>query len=78
MGAEEFRAHVESGEVLVDSHDQVLRIAYIYLDEGLWAGNGVFDVVDKLHTRGWSFGRGDLKFNRYDFRVGPAYFCEED
>ncbi|KAH7175203.1 hypothetical protein EDB81DRAFT_769425 [Dactylonectria macrodidyma] len=64
MSAEQFRANAERGEVPVDCHDRVLRIAFIYLDEGLWDGNGVLDVVDKLHTRGWSFGQGDLKFNR--------------
>ncbi|PGH17665.1 hypothetical protein AJ79_01027 [Helicocarpus griseus UAMH5409] len=61
---EKFRAKVESGVLPVDCHDRVLRIAYVYLDKGLWDGNEVFDVVDKLHTRGWSFGSGDLKFNR--------------
>lgn len=78
MSAEEFRANVESGEVPVDCHDRVLRIAFIYLDEGLWNGNGVFDVVDKLHTRGWSFGQGDLNFNRYDFRVEPTFAKKKD
>jgi hypothetical protein len=68
MSAEEFRAKVESGEVPVDSHALVLRIAYIYLDTGLWDGNGLFDVVDLLHARGWSFGEGNLKSNRYVFR----------
>ncbi|KFY73828.1 hypothetical protein V499_06113 [Pseudogymnoascus sp. VKM F-103] len=64
MSAEKFRASAESGEVPVDCHDQVLQIAYIYSDEGMWDGNGIFDVLDKLHARGWSFGQGDLKFNR--------------
>lgn len=63
MSAEVFRANVESGEVPINCHDQVLRIAFIY-NEGMWEGNGVFDVVDKLHTRGWSFGQGDLGLNR--------------
>ena len=66
MSAEEFRANAEIGEVPIDCHDRVLQIAFIYLDEGLWNGNGVFDVVDQLHTRGWSFGQADLRFNRYD------------
>lgn len=67
MCAEEFRADAESGVVSIDRHDQVLRIAFIYLDEGLWSGNGgVFDVVDQLHARGWSFGKNNLRFNRYD------------
>jgi hypothetical protein len=68
-------ANAESGELPLNCHDQVLRIAYIYLDQGLWSGNGVFDVVDKLHTRGWSFGQGDLGFNRYiryNFPVEPT------
>jgi hypothetical protein len=65
MSAKEFRAKAESGEVPIDSHDQVLRIAYIYSDEWLWDGDhGVFEIVDKLHTRGWSFGQEDLRFNR--------------
>jgi hypothetical protein len=76
--AEEFRAKVESGEVPVDCHDRALRIAYIYLDEGLWDGNGVFDVVDKLYTHGWSFGQGDMKFNRYDFRVERTFEKKTD
>ncbi len=64
MSAEEFRANAESGEVPINCHDQVLRIAYIYSYDGSWEGNGVFDVVDQLHTHGWSFGQGDLRFNR--------------
>ncbi|KAL0939183.1 rta1 domain protein [Colletotrichum truncatum] len=45
MSAEKFRAAVESGEVPVDCHDQVLRMAFIYLDKGLWDGNGVFSIA---------------------------------
>ncbi|XHG00037.1 hypothetical protein AWENTII_003508 [Aspergillus wentii] len=41
----------------------LVRIAFIYLDEGLWTGNGVSDVVEKLHAHGWSFGEGKLRFN---------------
>jgi hypothetical protein len=64
MSAEEFLADAESGAVAVDFHDQVLRIAFIYLDGGLWDGSGVFDVVEKLHAHRWSFGEGELRFNR--------------
>ena len=64
MSAEEFRAKAERGEVPINSHDQVLRIAYIYVKQVGWVGRGVFDVVDKLHRRGWSFGQGGLAFNR--------------
>ncbi|OBT53774.1 hypothetical protein VE04_05125 [Pseudogymnoascus sp. 24MN13] len=64
MSAEEFLADAEGGKLPVDCHDRVLQIAFIYMDEGLWKGNGVFDVVEKLHARGWSFGEGELKFNR--------------
>ncbi|KAJ4289975.1 hypothetical protein N0V88_006776 [Collariella sp. IMI 366227] len=64
MSTEEVLADTEGGAVAVDCHDHVLRIAFIYLDEGLWDGNGVFDVVEKLHTNGWSFGEGELRFNR--------------
>jgi hypothetical protein len=64
MSAEEFLTNVESGIVSVNCHEDVLRIAFSYLDEGLWTDNGVFDVVDKLHANGWSFGEGELRFNR--------------
>ncbi|KAL3436216.1 hypothetical protein BDV09DRAFT_165662 [Aspergillus tetrazonus] len=30
------------------------------MDEGLWCGTGVFDVIEKLHAHGWSFGEGEL------------------
>lgn len=70
MDANEFIASVESGELPVTNHDQVLRIAYIYMDEGLWSNeHGVFNVVEQLHKQGWSFGRGDLRFNRYDTKL---------
>ncbi|KAJ5884364.1 hypothetical protein N7504_011936 [Penicillium tannophilum] len=64
MSAKEFLANVESGIVPVTCHEDILRIAFIYLDEELWADNGVFDVVEKLHAHGWSFGEGELRFNR--------------
>jgi hypothetical protein len=64
MSAEEFLTNAEGGIVPVTCHEDILRIAFIYLDEGLWNGNGVFDVVEKLHAHGWSFGEGELRFNR--------------
>lgn len=62
--AKEFLANIEGGIVPVTCHDDVLRIAYIYIDEELWHGQGVFDIVEKLHAHGWSFGVGELRFNR--------------
>lgn len=67
MGAGEFRSNAESGEVPVDC--QILQMAFLCLDHGLWNGNGVFDVIDKLCARGCSFGPRNLRFNRYDFRT---------
>ena len=64
MTDEQFQADAEAGRLVVDTHEKVLRIAFIYLDHGLWDGHGVFDVVKKLHAQGWSFGLGGLKFNR--------------
>lgn len=74
MSAEEFRANAESEseseseKVFINNnchaHAHVLRIAYIYLRQDLLRGNGVFDIVAKLHERGCSFGRGELRFNR--------------
>lgn len=59
----EFQEGAESGIISIDSHEKLLRIAYIY-----WHiaedGGGVFDAVDKLHERDWSFGQDDLKLNR--------------
>lgn len=49
MSAEEFLADIEGGAVPVNCHNRVLRIAFIYMDEALWNGSGVFDVVEKLH-----------------------------
>jgi hypothetical protein len=73
MSGQVYRAKVESGEIPVDSHALVLRIAYIYVETEMGGGNGVFDVVDLLHARGWSFGEGNLKFNRYVCRPNSNY-----
>ncbi|KAI9035157.1 uncharacterized protein KD926_004452 [Aspergillus affinis] len=64
MSAQKFLTDVETGVVPVNSHDQVLRIAFIHMDEVLWTGMGVFDVIEKLHAHRWSFGEGELRFNR--------------
>ncbi|KAL4963820.1 uncharacterized protein BDV14DRAFT_190718 [Aspergillus stella-maris] len=64
MSALEFLTDTENGVEPVDSHDKVLLIAFIYLDKPLWTSNGVFDVIEKLHAHGWSFGEGKLRFNR--------------
>ncbi|XHG03561.1 hypothetical protein AWENTII_006863 [Aspergillus wentii] len=64
MSAEEFLANVEGGILPVNCHEDVLRIAFNYLYEVLWTENGVFDVIEKLHAHGWSFGEGELRFNR--------------
>ncbi|KAH5240613.1 hypothetical protein HBI64_077320 [Parastagonospora nodorum] len=77
--AKGFLADVEGGIVPVTCHDDVLRIAYIYIDEGLWDGQGVFDVVEKLHAHGWSFGEDELRFNRtldifYLAQIAAAYY----
>ncbi|RAK88988.1 hypothetical protein BO79DRAFT_265531 [Aspergillus costaricaensis CBS 115574] len=63
MSAEEFLANVEGSIVPETCHEDVLRIAFIYLHEGLWTGNGVFDVVEKLHSHGLSFGEDELRYN---------------
>lgn len=62
--AGEFLANVEGGIVPVTCHDDVLRIAYVYVEGGLWDDQGVFTIVEKLHAHGWSFGEGELRFNR--------------
>ncbi|KAJ4355136.1 hypothetical protein N0V95_003218 [Ascochyta clinopodiicola] len=77
--AKEFLANVEGGIVPVTCHNDVLRIAYIYINEGLWDSQGVFDVVEKLHAYGWSFGEDELRFNRtldifYLAQIAAAYY----
>lgn len=78
---EEFCKMAERGEVSVDHHDKMMRIAFVYHERV--EDNIIFDVIDRLHTRGWSFGQGDLKFNRYVFRVSAKttksflFFCFE-
>jgi hypothetical protein len=62
--AKEFLTNVEGGIMPVTCHDDVLQIGYIYIDELLGGGQGVFDAVEKLHAHGWSFGEGELRFNR--------------
>ncbi|KAL4861055.1 hypothetical protein BDV12DRAFT_77019 [Aspergillus spectabilis] len=64
MSAQKFLTDVENSVVPVNSHDKVLRIAFIYMDEGLWCGTGVLDVIEKLHAHGWSFGEHELMLNR--------------
>ncbi len=56
MSAEEFRANVESAEVPVDCHYRVLRIASIYLNEGLY-DDGVFSVVNNSTRAGGHLAR---------------------
>lgn len=57
-----FRKLVESGEIPVDSHQVMLRIAHTYMEADYY---GVFSALEALHSRKWTFGKGDLKFNRY-------------
>lgn len=58
-----FLTAVQNGEIAIDSHERMAHIAFIYLyivrEEEM-----VFDAVDELHKHGWSFGQGDLRFNR--------------
>ncbi|KAL4982806.1 hypothetical protein BDW68DRAFT_47062 [Aspergillus falconensis] len=83
MSAQKFLADVENGVVPVDSHEKVLWIAFIYMDEGLWLDNGVFDVIEKLHAQGWSFGEGELRLNRtldlfYLAQIAAAIYRSSD
>ncbi|KAL4935057.1 hypothetical protein BDV06DRAFT_234741 [Aspergillus oleicola] len=83
MSAENFLADLENGVVPVDSHEKVLWIAFIYMDEGLWDGDGVFDVIEKLHEHGWSFGQGEFRFNRtldlfYLAQIAAAIYRSSD
>lgn len=59
MSGKEYRAKFESGELLVETHYDVLRISFFYLQDYPC----VFPTAKKLHEHGWSFSRGNLKFN---------------
>lgn len=67
MASEEvdFQDAAERGLISIDSHKEMLHIAYIYWHHAYHWG-GLFDAVDELHQRGWSFGQGLLRFNRWD------------
>lgn len=63
----QFKADVEGGKIIIDSHYKLLQIAIIYADHEYT----VFHAAEKLHSYGWSFGKGSLRFNRYTtLRVG--------
>jgi hypothetical protein len=63
----QFKADVEGGNLVIDSHYLLLRIAIIYAEHEYT----VFHAAEKLHSYGWSFGKGSLRFNRYTtLRVG--------
>ncbi|KAL2752911.1 hypothetical protein ACRALDRAFT_1077976 [Sodiomyces alcalophilus JCM 7366] len=69
MSGKEFLAKVKNREIPVDSHERALRVAFTYLvNKAIYGAfqidHGVFSVVEKLHEYGWTFGQGDLKFNR--------------
>lgn len=71
----DFQDAAEDGVILIDSHEKMLRIAYIYWHNAEGRG-GLFDAVDKLHEHGWSFGQGDLRLNRWDmscYRLFQGY-----
>ncbi|KAL4931019.1 uncharacterized protein BDV17DRAFT_297504 [Aspergillus undulatus] len=83
MSAQKFLTDVENSVVPINSHDKVLRIAFIYMDEGLWCGTGVLDVIEKLHAHGWSFGEGELRLNRtldlfYLAQIAAAIYRSSD
>lgn len=69
MDAESFRRAAEEGRIVLDCHELVLRIAYVYLYGPASTSDGVFDSVKQLHKRGWSFGSGKLKFNRCELLI---------
>ncbi|KAL4915011.1 hypothetical protein BDW62DRAFT_204100 [Aspergillus aurantiobrunneus] len=63
--AQEFLADVKNGVVPVDSHDKALRIAFIYMDEGLWQDNGVLECRREAAPTRVVIRRGRvLRFNR--------------
>lgn len=65
MRADDFLKSAENGQIVINCHQLLLRIAYIYVYDGS-SNAGVFSSIDDLHKHGWSFGGGDLRFNRYE------------
>jgi len=72
MDDTEFAAKVESREISVDGHEQLLRIAYIYLRKD-FQRRGVFVVLQRLYKHNLSFGQGVMKFHRYGAQI-ESYF----
>lgn len=62
--ASEFRKGVESGQILIDSHEQLLWLGFIYMELYKECGDGIFQIVELFHRYKWSFGQDNLRFNR--------------
>lgn len=62
LSDKQFKEEAESGQLAVKTHDLLLRIALMYLLDHKYV---LSNAVKELHSRGWSFGKGSLKFNRY-------------
>lgn len=60
----EFKNAAENGDIIIDSHEKMAHIAYIYWHLAREEAERVFDVVEELYKRDWSFGQGNLKFNK--------------
>lgn len=56
--ADKFLEEAKNGTIAIDSHEKLLRIAYLR-----HCPHHVFESVEYLHKHGWSFGQGDLRFN---------------
>ena len=65
MSAEKYLADAESGVLPITCHEDLLRVAFIRTCEALNGSGWMFEAVEKLHAHGFSFGKDDLRFNRY-------------
>lgn len=56
---------VDDATRVFTKHKQLLKTAYVWLDEDLWTGDdGVFGTARRMRESEPSFGTGILLFNR--------------
>ncbi|KAH7376037.1 hypothetical protein B0T11DRAFT_314439 [Plectosphaerella cucumerina] len=79
LSDKQFREQVESGQLAVDTHNLLLRIALIYLLDHKYV---LSNAVKELHSRGWSFEafhieyQGLLYENVWKEHYTPAYLAQ--
>ncbi|KAF7713170.1 Uncharacterized protein PECH_001715 [Penicillium ucsense] len=64
MDAGQFCADVEGGIVPIVSHEDLMRLGFVYAVDAIERWGNVFTTTDKIHSLGFTFGEDELRFNR--------------